>query len=146
MTECGSFIFSSHSKNLPTVIPFNWTDYSSVGTWGWQVFSAKINSLLDLIRLKSVDGLFCCLKEKFVITIFISFKVFLFFSVAHTTQFTQPGWYYLKTVGHLEKGGSYVALTDGLGNLTIIIETMVILLLLLFFWNNLLCWCWKNSI
>ncbi|KAM5240699.1 galactocerebrosidase isoform 2-T5 [Hipposideros larvatus] len=43
---------------------------------------------------------------------------------AHTTQFTQPGWYYLKTVGHLEKGGSYVALTDGFGNLTIIIETM----------------------
>ncbi|KAM7159515.1 galactocerebrosidase isoform 1-T1 [Molossus nigricans] len=43
---------------------------------------------------------------------------------AHTTQFTQPGWYYLKTVGHLERGGSYVALTDGLGNLTIIIETM----------------------
>lgn len=51
----------------------------------------------------------------------------LLFCVAHTTQFTQPGWYYLKTVGHLEKGGSYVALTDGLGNLTIIIETMVIL-------------------
>lgn len=46
---------------------------------------------------------------------------------AHTTQFTRPGWYYLKTVGHLEKGGSYVALTDGLGNLTIIVETMVIL-------------------
>nr|XP_026257594.1 galactocerebrosidase isoform X3 [Urocitellus parryii] len=44
---------------------------------------------------------------------------------AHTTQFTQPGWYYLKTVGHLEKGGSYVALTDGLGNLTIIVETML---------------------
>ncbi|XP_040831141.1 galactocerebrosidase isoform X2 [Ochotona curzoniae] len=43
---------------------------------------------------------------------------------AHTTQFTQPGWYYLKTVGHLEKGGSYVALTDGLGNLTLIVETM----------------------
>ncbi|XP_047395663.1 galactocerebrosidase isoform X2 [Sciurus carolinensis] len=43
---------------------------------------------------------------------------------AHTTQFTQPGWYYLKTVGHLKKGGSYVALTDGLGNLTIIVETM----------------------
>uniref|UniRef100_A0A8D2DAV3 Galactocerebrosidase n=1 Tax=Sciurus vulgaris TaxID=55149 RepID=A0A8D2DAV3_SCIVU len=43
---------------------------------------------------------------------------------AHTTQFTQPGWYYLKTVGHLEKGGSYVALTDGLGNLIIIAETM----------------------
>uniref|UniRef100_A0A2K6GCC2 Galactocerebrosidase n=1 Tax=Propithecus coquereli TaxID=379532 RepID=A0A2K6GCC2_PROCO len=44
--------------------------------------------------------------------------------MTHTTQFTQPGWYYLKTVGHLEKGGSYVALTDGLGNLTIIVETM----------------------
>lgn len=44
---------------------------------------------------------------------------------AHTTQFTQPGWTYLQADGHLEKGGSYVALTDGLGNLTIIIETMV---------------------
>ncbi|XP_075388486.1 galactocerebrosidase isoform X2 [Tenrec ecaudatus] len=43
---------------------------------------------------------------------------------AHTTQFTQPGWHYLKTVGLLKQGGSYVALTDGLGNLTIIIETM----------------------
>ncbi|XP_075048571.1 galactocerebrosidase isoform X2 [Mixophyes fleayi] len=45
-------------------------------------------------------------------------------ATAHTTQFTQPGWFYLRTVGHLEKGGSYVALTDRLGNLTIIIETM----------------------
>ncbi|XP_020855953.1 galactocerebrosidase isoform X1 [Phascolarctos cinereus] len=43
---------------------------------------------------------------------------------AHTTQFAQPGWQYLKTVGHLLDGGSYVALTDGLGNLTVIIETM----------------------
>ncbi|KAJ6661280.1 hypothetical protein lerEdw1_015417 [Lerista edwardsae] len=43
---------------------------------------------------------------------------------AHTTQFTQPGWHYLKVDGHLEAGGSYVALTDGLGNITIIIETM----------------------
>ncbi|KAK1158812.1 galactocerebrosidase isoform X2 [Acipenser oxyrinchus oxyrinchus] len=43
---------------------------------------------------------------------------------AHTTQFTQPGWSYLQTVGHLKHGGSYVALTDGLGNLTIVIETM----------------------
>ncbi|XP_041070917.1 galactocerebrosidase isoform X2 [Carcharodon carcharias] len=43
---------------------------------------------------------------------------------AHTTQFTQPGWHYLKTVGHLQKGGSYVALTDGKGNITIVIETM----------------------
>lgn len=44
---------------------------------------------------------------------------------AHTTQFTQPGWHYLKNVGHLKKGGSNVALTDGKGNLTIIVETMV---------------------
>ncbi|KAG9481761.1 hypothetical protein GDO78_010797 [Eleutherodactylus coqui] len=43
---------------------------------------------------------------------------------AHTTQFTQPGWYYLRTVGHLENGGTYVALTDRKGNITIIIETM----------------------
>ncbi|XP_010740815.1 galactocerebrosidase isoform X2 [Larimichthys crocea] len=43
---------------------------------------------------------------------------------AHTTQFTQPGWTYLQTVGHLSQGGSYVALTDGKGNLTVVIETM----------------------
>ncbi|XP_068608563.1 galactocerebrosidase [Brachionichthys hirsutus] len=43
---------------------------------------------------------------------------------AHTTQFTQPGWTYLHTVGHLKRGGSYVALTDGKGNLTVVIETM----------------------
>ncbi|TNM95964.1 galactocerebrosidase [Takifugu flavidus] len=43
---------------------------------------------------------------------------------AHHTQFTQPGWTYLQTVGHLAQGGSYVALTDGKGNLTIVIETM----------------------
>lgn len=43
---------------------------------------------------------------------------------AHTTQFTQPGWFYLQTVGKLNHGGSYVALTDRKGNLTIIIETM----------------------
>ncbi|XP_070403259.1 galactocerebrosidase isoform X2 [Nothobranchius furzeri] len=43
---------------------------------------------------------------------------------AHSTQFTQPGWTYLKTVGHLAQGGSYVALTDGRGNLTVVIETM----------------------
>ncbi|KAJ8409140.1 hypothetical protein AAFF_G00241610 [Aldrovandia affinis] len=43
---------------------------------------------------------------------------------AHTTQFAQPGWTYLQTVGHLLHGGSYVALTDGKGNLTVIIETM----------------------
>lgn len=45
-------------------------------------------------------------------------------TTAHTTQFTEPGWFYLRTVGHLEKGGSYVALTDRLGNLTVVIETM----------------------
>ncbi|XP_060736458.1 galactocerebrosidase [Tachysurus vachellii] len=43
---------------------------------------------------------------------------------AHTTQFTQPGWKYLRSVGHLEFGGTYVALTDQSGNLTIVIETM----------------------
>lgn len=43
---------------------------------------------------------------------------------AHTTQFAQPGWTYLQTVGHLAQGGSYVALTDGKGNLTVVIETM----------------------
>uniref|UniRef100_A0A8C2H4F8 Galactocerebrosidase n=1 Tax=Cyprinus carpio TaxID=7962 RepID=A0A8C2H4F8_CYPCA len=43
---------------------------------------------------------------------------------AHTTQFTEPGWVYLQTVGHFTHGGSYVALTDERGNLTIITETM----------------------
>ncbi|XP_056333351.1 galactocerebrosidase isoform X2 [Danio aesculapii] len=43
---------------------------------------------------------------------------------AHTTQFTEPGWKYLQTVGHFTHGGSYVALTDQRGNLTIITETM----------------------
>ena len=43
---------------------------------------------------------------------------------AHTTQFTQPGWAYLRTVGHLQQGGSFVSFTDGKGNLTIVIETM----------------------
>ncbi|KAF3844334.1 hypothetical protein F7725_007497 [Dissostichus mawsoni] len=38
---------------------------------------------------------------------------------AHTTQFTQPGWSYLQTVGHLAQGGTYVALTDGRGSLTV---------------------------
>lgn len=52
--------------------------------------------------------------------------------VAHHTQFTQPGWTYLQTVGHLSQGGSYVALTDGKGNLTIVIETMVNVIFFLF--------------
>ncbi|XP_022080635.1 galactocerebrosidase-like isoform X1 [Acanthaster planci] len=45
---------------------------------------------------------------------------------AHTTQFTGPGWIYLKHntgVQHLEKGGSFVSMTNGT-DLTIIIETM----------------------
>uniref|UniRef100_A0A8C7RFR5 Galactocerebrosidase n=1 Tax=Oncorhynchus mykiss TaxID=8022 RepID=A0A8C7RFR5_ONCMY len=33
-------------------------------------------------------------------------------TTAHTTQFSQPGWTYLQTVGHLANGGSYVTLTD----------------------------------
>uniref|UniRef100_A0A4W5RG63 Galactocerebrosidase n=1 Tax=Hucho hucho TaxID=62062 RepID=A0A4W5RG63_9TELE len=45
-------------------------------------------------------------------------------STAHTTQFSQSGWTYLQTVGHLAHGGSYVALTDSKGNLTVVIETM----------------------
>ncbi|XP_063446455.1 galactocerebrosidase-like [Mytilus trossulus] len=47
---------------------------------------------------------------------------------AHTTQFTAPGWRYLKHnsgVGKLTKGGSYVSLVSHDGkNLTIIMETM----------------------
>ena len=46
---------------------------------------------------------------------------------AHTTQFTQPGWFYLghgSGVGSLSSGGTFVSLTDGRGNLTIVIETM----------------------
>lgn len=50
--------------------------------------------------------------------------MYCYLYLAHTTQFTQPGWTYLQTVGHLAQGGSYVALTDGKGNLTVVIETM----------------------
>ena len=50
--------------------------------------------------------------------------------IAHTTQFVQPGYYYLKNgsgSGKLENGGSYVALVDNNNrkDFTIIIETMV---------------------
>ena len=51
------------------------------------------------------------------------------FETAHTTQFTQLGWSYLKHgygVGHLEKGGSYVTLiSPDKKDCTIVIETMV---------------------
>ena len=50
-------------------------------------------------------------------------------SVAHTTQFTSPGWNYLKHgsgVGHLNHGGSYVTFFDAnTQDFTIVIETMV---------------------
>jgi galactosylceramidase len=47
---------------------------------------------------------------------------------AHTTQFTQPGWYYLKInsgAGHLASGGSYVSFVNQQTKaLTIVIEKM----------------------
>ncbi|XP_064601380.1 LOW QUALITY PROTEIN: galactocerebrosidase-like [Liolophura sinensis] len=47
---------------------------------------------------------------------------------AHTTQFTKPGWKYLRHgsgVGKLTAGGSYVTFTDPeVNSLTIVIETM----------------------
>lgn len=53
----------------------------------------------------------------------------MFSSAAHTTQFSQPGWRYLKHgsgVGKLPLGGSYVGLvSQGGAQLTIVIETMV---------------------
>lgn len=49
--------------------------------------------------------------------------------LAHTTQFTEPGWAYLKVgsgAGHLDKGGSYVTLlSPDKKDATIVIETMV---------------------
>ena len=49
---------------------------------------------------------------------------------AHTTQFTHPGFHYLRHgfgVGHLAKGGSYVTLVnpDNKTDFTIVMETMV---------------------
>ena len=53
----------------------------------------------------------------------------MFVLLAHTTQFTKPGWTYLSHksgVGHLVGGGSYVALTSpDKKQLTIILETIV---------------------
>ena len=50
--------------------------------------------------------------------------------LAHTTQFVQPGYYYLKHdygSGGLEHGGSYVTFVnkDNMSDFTIVIETMV---------------------
>ena len=50
-------------------------------------------------------------------------------TLAHTTQFSEIGYVYLKAgsgAGHLASGGSYVTLMDTkTNNFTIIIETMV---------------------
>ncbi|XP_056666561.1 galactocerebrosidase isoform X2 [Monodelphis domestica] len=64
---------------------------------------------------------------------------------AHTTQFAEPGWRYLKTVGLLKNGGSYVALTDGLGNLTIIIETMKKLRMLQVWYTKIGTRFWRDT-
>lgn len=57
--------------------------------------------------------------------------IYIYTSLAHTTQFTQPGDNYLPVdngSGHLDKGGSYVSFVDSkTHDLTIVIETMVIL-------------------
>ena len=47
----------------------------------------------------------------------------VFWATAHTTQFTRIGWRYAD-VGHLDGGGTFVSLTDSLGNLSIVVETM----------------------
>jgi hypothetical protein len=52
----------------------------------------------------------------------------LLYVTAHTTQFTQVGWTYLKHgagSGKLDNGGSYVSLLGPKKDLTVIIETMV---------------------
>ena len=53
----------------------------------------------------------------------------MFVTVAHTTQFTNPGDYYLPVgsgAGHLDHGGSYVSFVDpNTKDITIVLETMV---------------------
>ncbi len=53
----------------------------------------------------------------------------IFFSTAHTTQFTKPGYHYLKHgsgSGRLDSGGSYVTFIDPVTkDFTLVIETMV---------------------
>ena len=55
---------------------------------------------------------------------------------AHTTQFSEIGYYYLKQgygAGHLASGGSYVTLYDPKTNdFSIIIETMVYIMAVLY--------------
>ena len=52
-----------------------------------------------------------------------------YLSLAHTTQFTKPGYHYLPQgsgAGHLMGGGSYVTFIDpDTKDFTIVIETMV---------------------
>ena len=51
----------------------------------------------------------------------------VFWVTAHHTQFTRYGWRYLghgNGVGHLEGGGTYLSLTDGAGNLTVVLEAV----------------------
>ena len=56
-------------------------------------------------------------------------RIIPLFNAAHTTLFTDYGWYYLwhgEGIGLLKFGGSYVALTDSTKKqLTIVVETMV---------------------
>ena len=56
--------------------------------------------------------------------------------LAHTSQFAQIGWKYLKHgsgVGHLAGGGSYVTLASpDMKDFTMVIETMV---------SSILQWC-----
>ena len=65
-----------------------------------------------------------------VINLICVFGVYYILStIAHTTQFTKPGDYYLPTgsgAGHLDQGGSYVSFMDpNTKDITIVIETMV---------------------
>ena len=51
-----------------------------------------------------------------------------YYILAHTTQFTSPGWFYLKRgfgAGHLVKNGSYVTFIDSTRKkFSIVIEAM----------------------
>ena len=68
------------------------------------------------------------MSTQLILKSFMTVKLIYYFS-AHTTQFTSPGWRYLKHgkgVGKLNKGGSYVSLVSpDEKDLTVVIETMV---------------------